>query len=175
VTSVRWGYDGKPVDDLVSVRVCFGRCALIVIPSCLQKISPCEGKVSRDRVWGGRVASPSSSLSSSSSSNDSGLEGISSPRALAVVRVALQACLLYLHTLNRSLRAQFASCLTASLGKVTPVAHYKNTQDPVGGHECHEHIKLHRLPKASANKLTLVLSTPSLKRAGPAPGFRSTS
>jgi hypothetical protein len=160
VTSARWGCGGKPVDDLVFVQVCFGRCALIVIPACLQKISPCEGKVSRDRVWGGRVASPSSSLSSSSSSKDSGLEGISSPR---------------LHTLNRSLRAQFTSRLAASLGKVSPVAHYKNTQDPVGGRERHEHIKLHRLPKASANKLTLVLSTPSLKRAGPAPGFRSTS
>jgi hypothetical protein len=33
-------------------------------------------------------------------SKDSGLEGVSSPYALAAVRVALQARLLYLHTHN---------------------------------------------------------------------------
>jgi hypothetical protein len=55
------------------------------------------------------------------------------------------------------------------------MAHYENTQLPAGGHECHEQIKLQRLSKASANRLTQVLSTPSLKGVGLTLGFRSTT
>jgi hypothetical protein len=51
-------------------------------------------------------------------------------------------------------------------------AHYELTRDPTGGHERNEKIKLHKLPKANARKLILVLSTPSLKGVGPAPGFK---
>jgi hypothetical protein len=46
-------------------------------------------------------------------------------------------------------------------------------KDLAGRHEPNEQFKLHKLLKVNANRLTLVLSTPSLKDVGSAPGLRS--
>jgi hypothetical protein len=53
------------------------------------------------------------------------------------------------------------------------MVHYEHTRDPVGGHKRNEKIKLRKLPKVNASRLILVLSTPSLKGVGSAPGFGS--
>jgi hypothetical protein len=99
--------------------------------------------------------------------------GVPSPQALTS-RAALQSCLLYLHAHNCSLWAQFASCLTVSSGKVPPpIACCEHMQDPAGGHERNEQIKLHKFPKVNMSRLTLMLLTPSLKEVGPDIGFGS--
>jgi hypothetical protein len=44
---VRWGYDGKSVDNPIFVWVRFGWCMLTTTPACLWKMSPSEGRASR--------------------------------------------------------------------------------------------------------------------------------
>jgi hypothetical protein len=93
-TSARQGCGGGPVDDLVSVRGCFDHCEPTEIPTCRLKMSPSEGRSLGGEEWGGGVTSPSSPSSFSSSSSppeDSSLEGVSSPCALAATREALQS------------------------------------------------------------------------------------
>jgi hypothetical protein len=63
----------------------------------------------------------------SSPPEDSGSEGVSSPRTLATTRAALEARPLCLRTHNRSLWTQLASHLTTSAGQVTPIWHCECT------------------------------------------------
>jgi hypothetical protein len=100
------------------------------IPACRPKRSPSEGRSLGSRELGGGVTSLSSSSSSSSLSSppeDSGSEGVSSPRTLATTRAALEARPLCLRTHNRSLWTQLASHLTTSAGQVTPIWHCECT------------------------------------------------
>jgi hypothetical protein len=108
--------------SLVTIQDYFSQREPMETPACWLKRSPSEGRSSRGGEWGGGVTSASSmSLSSSSSSapEDSGSEGVSSPRSLAAARVALQARLLCLCAHNHSLWTLLASHLTVSSGKVT--------------------------------------------------------
>jgi hypothetical protein len=103
---VRRGYDSEPDDGSSSVRGRFIRHTPTTIFACLLKMSPSKGRASCGEEWGGGVTSPislSSSSSLSSSPEDSGSEGVSSPRALTAVRVAIQAYLLCLRTYSHSL------------------------------------------------------------------------
>jgi hypothetical protein len=72
-TSVRQGYGGKPTDCPVSIWVCFRWRMLTTTLTCRLRISPNGGSVLRNRDGGGGVTSLSSS---SSLSEDSGLEGL---------------------------------------------------------------------------------------------------
>jgi hypothetical protein len=55
-----------------------------------------------------------------------------------------------------------------------PSWHAASNVRPAGRHKHNEQIKFHKLSKVNASKLTLVLSTPPLKGAVPAPGLRLT-
>jgi hypothetical protein len=103
---MRRGYDSEPVGSLISVRVYFGYRAPPMTPACLRKMSSSEGRSSRGGEWGGGVTSPSSSSFlpfTSSSSEDSNSEGVSSPHALTAVWAAFWARLLGLRDYNYSL------------------------------------------------------------------------
>jgi hypothetical protein len=93
---------GKLADGPVSVRVCFDRCTSTVTPASQLRISLSEGRVLRRGERGGGIISPSSS---SSSSVDSGSEGVSYPCTITTIRVATLVCLLYFRAHNLSLWA----------------------------------------------------------------------
>jgi hypothetical protein len=86
VTDTSWGCWGKPIVDLVFVRICFDRHWPIVIPTCWPALSRNGGGVMHGRDGGGGVTSPSSS-----SSEESASLWVSSPCSFAVWRAALRA------------------------------------------------------------------------------------
>jgi hypothetical protein len=102
-TSARRGYDSKLANGPISIQICISWCMPTLIPACQLRMSLNEGRVSCNGDGGRWGYSPSSS---SSLSQDSGSEEVSSPLALASIWAALQACLLYFCARNFSSRAQ---------------------------------------------------------------------
>jgi hypothetical protein len=105
-TSVRRGCRDEQVDGPVSARGHVSRRMPTAITAYLLKMSPGEGRVSCGEEWAGGVTCPSSQSFSSSSSSprkDSGSKGVSSPHALVVAQVVLQARPLCLRTCSHSL------------------------------------------------------------------------
>jgi hypothetical protein len=119
-SSARSNYDGRLDTLSASTQGCFARRALAGAPICQPKRSPDEGRFSGGGERG-KIISPSSLFSSSSSSpKDSDSEGDPPSHAFAAAQATPLSHSFYFRARCLSFLVRLASHLAISSGRMTP-------------------------------------------------------